>query len=298
MPYHGSMAERPDTSHLSVTFAGHATVLFELDGVRLLTDPLLRRRVGVLIRRTALPAAELRRDLDAVLISHAHLDHLDVPSLRMIDRGTPVVAPRGVGALLRRQGFEPVEVEAGDEVELPWAAEAGGEGAVSPARVRVTAVPADHAGTRYPMGTPSAALGYVVTGGLSAYFAGDTGLYDGMQALGPLDVAVLPVGGWGPRLPGDHLNPLSAARALRLLRPRACVPVHWGTLYPPWLPPELNANWSEWPRAFERYARHLAPDVEVRVLSPGHTTTFVRDGAGDVLRTAGSAGEERADERG
>jgi L-ascorbate metabolism protein UlaG (beta-lactamase superfamily) len=267
------------TSTLSVTFAGHATVLLEMDGVRLLTDPLLRRRIGVLIRRSPVPQQAVRRDLDAVLISHAHLDHLDVPSLRLIDRRTPVVAPRGLGTLLRRLGFVPLEMEAGDEVEIGPAGAAGPSGRE---RVRVRAVPADHAGTRYPLGAETAALGYVVSGGLSAYFAGDTGLYDGMRDLAPLDVAVLPVGGWGPRLPGDHLNPLSAAKALELLRPAACVPVHWGTIYPPWLPPEFNAKWGEWPHAFARYAAHLAPDVDVRVLQPGETTVF---------SPAGSAGE-------
>lgn len=306
MPYHVSMGSAPDTSHLSVTFAGHSTVLLDLDGVRLLTDPLLRRRIGVLIRRTSLPAGEVRRDLDLVLISHAHLDHLDVPSLRMIDRRTPVVVPRGVGFVLRRLGFVPIEVEVGDEVEVPAAPMT--RTAAAPPRVRVRAVPALHTGTRYPLGTQSAALGYVISGGLTAYFAGDTGLYDGMQHLGPLDVALLPVGGWGPRLPNDHLNPLSAARALELLRPCACVPVHWGTLYPPWLPPELNAKWSMWPHAFERYARYLAPDVEVRVLLPGETTTFAHgwvsdaraeSGAGkrDAGHEVGAVDEERTDER-
>lgn len=268
-------------SSLSVTFVGHSTVLLEMDGVRLLTDPLLRRRIGVLIRRPALPGPDVRRDLDAVLISHAHLDHLDVPSLRLIDRRTPIVVPRGLGPVVRRVGFVPIEVEAGDEIEVgragTGAESAGGSGA---ARVRVRAVPADHSGVRYPMAVDSSALGYVVSGGRRIYYSGDTGLFDGMRALAPLDLALLPVGGWGPRLPDDHLNPLSAAKALRLLRPAACVPVHWGTLYPPWLPPAVNSKWGEWPRAFERYAAHLAPEVEVRVLPPGESTVFGPAGAG------------------
>ena len=265
------MGTHEATSSLSLTFAGHATVLLEMDGVRLLTDPLLRRRIGVLIRRSPVPPPAVRRDLDAVLISHAHLDHLDVPSLRLIDRRTPVVVPRGLGSLLRRLGFVPLEMDVGDEVEIGPPRAAGSSG---PSRVRVKAVPADHAGTRYPLGSESQALGYVIAGGLSAYFAGDTGLYDGMGDLRPIDVALLPVGGWGPRLPSDHLNPLSAARALELLRPTACVPVHWGTIYPPWLPPAFNAKWGEWPHAFARYAAHLAPGVDVRVLQPGETTVF------------------------
>lgn len=271
------MSTHAPASTLSLTFAGHSTVLLEMDGVRLLTDPLLRKRIGVLIRRSPVPPPAVRHDLDAVLISHAHLDHLDVPSLRLIDRSTPVVAPRGLGPLIRRLGFVPLEMAVGDEVEIGPAGAVGSSGS---ARVRVKAVPADHTGTRHPLAAESAALGYVVTGGLSVYFAGDTGLYDGMRDLAPLDVAVLPVGGWGPRLPGDHLNPLSAAKALELLRPAACVPVHWGTIYPPWLPPEFNAKWAEWPHAFARYAAHLAPGVDVRVLRPGETAVFTPAASG------------------
>ena len=272
------MGARETTSTLSVTFAGHATVLLELDGVRLLTDPLLRKRIGVLIRRSPVPPASLRRDLGAVLISHAHLDHLDVPSLRLIDRRTPVVVPRGLGSLLRRLGFVPFEMDVGDEVEIAAAPAAPGA-----AHVHVRAVPADHAGTRYPLVGESPALGYVVTGDLSVYFAGDTGLFDGMRDLAPLDVAVLPVGGWGPRLPDDHLGPLSAAKALQLLRPAACVPVHWGTIYPPWLPPAFNAKWAEWPHAFGRYAAHLAPEVDVRILQPGEATVFTSAAGGEEV---------------
>ena len=251
------MTVEATTTSMAVTFVGHATVLLEMDGVRLLTDPLLRRRIGVLLRHSPAPSPDVWRHVDAVLISHAHLDHLDVPSLRLVDKRATVVVPGGLQRMVRRLGFsDVVEMQVGETVALKG--------------VHVTATPAYHSGTRHPMAGETGALGYVVTGGLSAYFAGDTGLFDGMRDLAPgLDLAMLPVGGWGPRLPDDHLGPLSAAKALTLLHPAACVPVHWGTLYAPWYPPQVNPKFAEWPRAFERYAAHLAPQVEVRILAPG-----------------------------
>ena len=243
-----------------LTFVGHSTVLLELGGRRVLTDPLLRRHAGPLLRRGPSPHGGVYRDLDAVIISHAHIDHLDAPSLRLVAKTTPVLAPLATGRLLRRLGFADVtEMEAGQSRDL------GG--------VRITATPARHGGARHPLAAEGDPLGFVVRGSLSAYFAGDTGLFDEMQGFSDgLDVALLPVGGWGPRLPDDHLNPLTAAKALGLLRPAVAVPIHWGTMYAPWLPPAVNARFTEWPRAFVRYAAHLAPSVDVRVLEPGQTT--------------------------
>jgi L-ascorbate metabolism protein UlaG (beta-lactamase superfamily) len=110
-------------------------------------------------------------------------------------------------------------------------------------------------------------LGYVVQGSTSVYFAGDTDLFDGMAELGPMDVAVLPVSGWGPKLPPGHLDPRGAAEALRLLRPRIAVPVHWGTYRTP-----LAARPDDAPAVeFARAAAELAPEVEVRVLAIGET---------------------------
>ena len=254
------MSTQTATASLATTFVGHSTVLLEVDGVRILTDPLLRLRVGALIRHSPLPPASVYRDLDAVVISHAHLDHLDVPSLRLIDKDTPVLAPQATRRLIKRLGFADVtEMEAGESRDV--------------GRVKITATPAVHGITRHPLADPGNSLGYLVKGRLTAYFAGDTGLFDAMEALADgLDLALLPVGGWGPRLPEDHLNPLTAAKALRLLRPVVVVPIHWGTLYPPWLPPAFNAQFGRWPLAFARYAAHLAPEVEVRVLQPGETT--------------------------
>jgi L-ascorbate metabolism protein UlaG (beta-lactamase superfamily) len=265
------MGTETAAASLAVTFVGHSTVLIEVDGARILTDPLLRLRVGALIRRSPLPPASVYRDLDAVVISHAHLDHLDVPSLRLIDKVTPVLAPRETKRLIKRLGFADVtEMEAGESRTV------GG--------VRLTATPAVHGITRHPMAAPGNTLGYLVEGRLTAYFAGDTGLFDEMAGLADhLDLALLPVGGWGPRLPEDHLNPLTAAKALRLLRPAVAVPIHWGTLYPPWLPPAFNAKFGRWPVAFERYAAHLAPGVEVRVLEPGASTRIDAVGRGEAV---------------
>ena len=115
-------------------------------------------------------------------------------------------------------------------------------------------------------------VGYVVEGPSRVYWAGDTALFDGMRDLATdLDVAVLPIWGWGPKLGPGHLDPEAAAKALAMLRPRFAVPVHWGTLAP------LGAK-RLWPWLFERPAREfvewagrLAPEVEVRVLEPGES---------------------------
>src|SRR4051794_3664728 len=89
----------------SVTWAGHATVLLETAGSRLVTDPVLGRRVRAL-RRLAPPVSPaIGEDIDAVLLSHSHADHLDLPSLRRIGTSVPVVAPPAAAEVLRRRGF-------------------------------------------------------------------------------------------------------------------------------------------------------------------------------------------------
>jgi L-ascorbate metabolism protein UlaG (beta-lactamase superfamily) len=238
---------------LRVTYLGHATTLVELDGVRLLTDPLLCRRVAHLGRLWPLPEPALWREPDAVLISHLHLDHLDLPSLRRIGP-VPVMLPAGAGRLLRGWPAPVVELSPGDEASV------GG--------VVVRATPAAHDGRRPPFGPRSPALGFVVRGSQSVYFAGDTDLFPGMSQLAPLDAALLPVAGFAPRLGPGHMDARRAAEALRLLRPRLAVPIHWGTLCP------IGMGWRRWaylvepPHAFARHAAELAPDVLVRVLQP------------------------------
>jgi L-ascorbate metabolism protein UlaG (beta-lactamase superfamily) len=102
------------------------------------------------------------------------------------------------------------------------------------------------------------------------YFAGDTDLFDGMADLGPLDVALLPVWGWGPSLGPGHMDPETAARAAALLRPRVAVPIHWGTYLQVGLR-RRESLLTEPPELFAAHCADLAPGVTVRVLQPGGT---------------------------
>ena len=236
-----------------LTWLGHSTVVIDVDGTRLVTDPVLGRRVWHL-RRDAAVDLRLFGALDGVLVSHAHFDHLDRASLRGLDRSLPVVVPSGVGGLLRGWGFARVlEVVAGDELELGGLA------------LRVTH--AEHESSRWPLSPRSASVGYVAEGSTSVYFAGDTDLFDDMAGLGPVDVAALPVSGWGSRLPAGHLDATRAAEALRLLQPKIAVPIHWGTFRTPFGPPLDDRPARELVRA----ASEVAPNVDVRILRIGET---------------------------
>jgi L-ascorbate metabolism protein UlaG (beta-lactamase superfamily) len=237
-----------------VTYVGHATVVIDLDGVRLITDPVLRARVLHLRRLGFVPAAALR-GLDAVLLSHAHWDHLDIPSLDRLGKELPIVCPSGMSGLLRRKRFAHVTtLEVGEDLSI--------------GSLVISAVHAEHDGARGPLGA-SGELGYVVTGSRRLYFAGDTDLFDDLAALGPLDLALVPVTGWGKKVGPGHLDPQRAAAAVRLLSPRLAVPIHWGTLAPIGREPDLEP-----PHEFARLVGELAPDVEVRILEPGESLDF------------------------
>ena len=238
---------------LRLTWIGHSTVLLEAAGARLLTDPLLRPRV-LHLRRVAPPAAALDGELDAVLVSHVHHDHLDLRSLRSL-RAKRFVVPQGAARVLRRHSLGPVvELAEGDELPLNGAT--------------VRATHAAHPARRGIGG--SASLGYVVSTPARVYFAGDTDLFDGMRRLAPLDVALLPVWGWGPRLGPGHLDPHQAAEALRLLQPRVAIPIHWGTYLRMGMSRDGDGL-REPAMRFERLAAELAPEVSVRILAPGES---------------------------
>jgi L-ascorbate metabolism protein UlaG (beta-lactamase superfamily) len=238
-----------------LTYVGHATVLAELADARLLTDPLLGAGILHVRRRVPAPVVEDLGPLTAVLISHAHRDHLDHRSLRRLPSECPLIVPAGSAATARKGGArEVIELAEGDRVPV--------------GDIIVEAVHAAHDGRRNPFGRPVAALGYVFEGPVSVYFAGDTDLFAEMRDLaGRVDVALLPVGGWGPRVPAGHLDPGRAAEAVARIRPRIAVPIHWGTLRA-WgaqrgLDPIAPA------RSFAEAVSRVAPATEVRILMPG-----------------------------
>jgi L-ascorbate metabolism protein UlaG (beta-lactamase superfamily) len=240
----------------SVTWLGHSSVLIDMDGTRLVTDPVFRRRVAHLTRDSAVPPADVGQ-LDAVLVSHVHRDHLDIPSLVQLGRTLPVMVPLNDGALLRRRGFDNVvEVSAGDELAV--------------GALHIDVVPAKHGAVRRTVRARSEAVSFVVRGSRRVYFVGDSDLFPEMSEVAPVDVALLPISGWGPRLPAGHLNPKSAAEALALVRPSIAVPVHWGTYHRIYAAPPGD----DVLHAFVREAAEIAPGVDVRVLRPGGTLTL------------------------
>lgn len=255
---------------IAVRWLGHASVVLDVAGARLLTDPLLRPHAGLLRRRGEGPDPAHWRGADAVLVSHLHHDHAELGSLALLGR-VPVVSAPANARWLRRHGVPgAVGLPEGAWWTAPSARLTGRLGG----RVQVRAVPAVH-GDRPMPHRPNAANGFVVrAGGWGIWFAGDTGPHPAMAHVpdalgGVVDLALVPVGGWGPRLSGGHLDPVEAARACALVGARHAVPIHWGTLHAP-VSRRLPPGWMDRAGpAFAAAARHEAPGCEVHLLEPG-----------------------------
>src|ERR1051326_1698038 len=210
---------------LAVTWLGHSTCIVRLGGRTVLTDPVLSRSIAGVRRITApgLDVAHLGR-IDAVVISHDHVDHLDWPTLKRLPKGTPIFVGAGLARAVRRRGFANVE-------SLDWWEEAR----LGP--LTLSFVPAPHWSGRTLL-RPNTTLwgGWVVGDGRrKAYFAGDTAYGPCFKAIGDvhpdIDVALMPVGAYEPRWynAAAHTTPEEAVRAVRDLGAKAMLPIHWGT---------------------------------------------------------------------
>lgn len=244
---------------VELTWWGHSTVSLRQGGIHVLTDPLLTHRVAHLHRRRGEVPTGLTPDV--VAISHLHHDHLHLPSLRRLPTGTTVLVPAGGAGLLATLDLDVVEVVADDEMTVRG--------------VTVRAVRAVHDGRRHPGSSWRApCLGYVVQHvptGPRTWFVGDTAAAPLLGAdVGRVDVALVPVGGWGPpsrsQVRGQHLRPREAAAVVRRVEARLAVPIHYGTMWPTGL---------RVPRSFASPGRHFADLVPgALVLAPGESTTW------------------------
>jgi len=250
-------------SQTKVTWWGHSTLWLEESGVSLLTDPLLTDRL-IHLKRMAGATPRLPGAPDAVLLSHLHADHFHLPSLRSLPGEPALIVPRGAAAFVAR-GLGPawsrrcVELAPGEETTV--------------GAVKVKAVKAAHDGGRGPWSREQAvAIGFVVEGAARTWYAGDTGLFDEMSGFAPLDLALVPVGGWGPTLGSrHHLDPQAAAETLRRVKAGWAVPVHYGTFWPRGLSSVRQHMFAGPGAEFARIAARTAPDTQVRVLAQGES---------------------------
>ena len=216
---------------VAVTWFGHSSVLLEIDGHRVLADPMWSERASPLrtVGPRRLHPAPTGLDrlpaVDAVLISHDHYDHLDEATVTTLATlgDAPFVVPLGIGAHLRRWGVPAARI-----VELDW-----GE-ATSVGGLTLTCVECRHfSGRRTARNTTQWSAWAVAGPSHRVYFGGDTGYTEAFSrtgaALGPFDLTLLPIGAYADLWPDVHMTPEEAVRAHRDLRGGLLVPVHWAT---------------------------------------------------------------------
>lgn len=247
---------------MQISYLGHSTLMIESAGVRLITDPVFRRRISIITRTHPIYKPDKIETLDAVLISHLHYDHLDLPSLKEVGPSPQIILPKGGGSILENnQMLNFREIEIGEQFEI------------GDLRIKVTF--AKHDGGRNPISRKTDCLGYLVQGSAQVYYPGDTRLFPEMAAVSDdIDVVLMPVWGWGPNLGPHHMSPREAAHALNLIKPKIAIPIHWGTYLPMGMQHIKPAFHSRPPLDFTHHARELAPEVKVVVLQPGETFTI------------------------
>jgi len=210
---------------LAAVWIGHATVLMRMGGMNILTDPVFSKRVGIGLGlmtggplRMAAPALKLRElpRLDLVLVSHAHFDHLDRPTLVRLPKSVPVVAAENTADLIRDLGFREI-------VELRW------DESTQIGNLKITAVPVKHWGARafYDRHRGFAAFQFEA-GERRVLFGSDTAYCDAFSAIGPVDLAILGIAGYDPYIHG-HANPEQVWQMANQCEAKFILPMHHST---------------------------------------------------------------------
>ncbi len=244
---------------LKITYIGHATLLIEIGDRRFLTDPVFSHRIATQSRKA--PPGIAAKDLPplhGVLVSHGHYDHLDVPSLQMLDPKVPIlIPPRATTLVPGLKGRTLVEL-------APWKSwKVDG--------ITITAVPARHFGGRYLVDSMfRPAVGYVIQyGGQTVYFAGDTAYSRAFKAIGAhfdIDAALLPIGAYRPRwmMFASHMGPGDALNAFQDLGADYMIPMHWGTF-------KLSLEPLDEPiKLLKEMATQKNLSDRIIILNPGH----------------------------
>jgi L-ascorbate metabolism protein UlaG (beta-lactamase superfamily) len=246
---------------MKVTYVGHATFLIEYEGMAVLTDPMFSQRITYsTIRRRKPPKPKFVElpDIDAILISHWHFDHLDVRTLKKFDRKIPILINETLRKTPKRMGFEDVRA-------LNWWEDTMVSG------LKISAVPAYHFSGRPPFFTQTNYQGYVIEkeSEPTVYFSGDTGLGNDFSGIGKkfdIGVAILPIGAYRPKsFRKHHLSPEDALEAKAKMDAKVLIPCHFGVFNLSWEPMD------EPPKRLMSHARERGIEKEVALLNPGES---------------------------